>query len=191
MFESISKKEKNTFKALKEKFGYKNVMQAPKLSKVIVSIGVGSVKDKKKLTETIPQKLELITGQKVSTRKAKKSIASFKVREGEVSGYMVTLRGERMRGFLDKLIHIALPRTKDFRGISRDAVDAMGNFGIGIKENSIFPETSDQDLKDVFGMGINIITTSKSKEETIAFLEYLGFPLKKTSEKKVSKRAKK
>ena len=169
---------KGSYKAMKEKFGYKNPMQAPTLSKLVISTGTGSVKDKKKV-ELIADRLAKITGQKPAPRSSKKSIASFKVRQGDLVGYQITLRGKRMCEFIDKLIHIALPRTKDFRGISKTAVDEMGNYTLGIKEHTIFPETSDEDLKDVFGFGMTIVTTSKNKEETIAFLEYLGFPFKK------------
>lgn len=169
---------KGSFEALKGKFGYKNTMQAPKLSKLVVSTGTGSVKDKKKI-ELIADRLAKITGQKPAPRSSKKSIASFKVRQGDLVGYQITLRGKRMFDFVDKLVHIAFPRTKDFRGISKNGVDQMGNYTLGIKEHTIFPETSDEDLKDVFGFGMTFVTTSKKKDETLAFLEYLGFPFKK------------
>lgn len=174
---------KESFKSLKDKFAYKNVMQAPKLTKLVISTGTGSVKDKKKV-ELIADRLAKITGQKPATRTSKKSVASFKVRQGDLVGYQITLRGRRMCDFIDKLVHIALPRTKDFRGITKTAVDQMGNYTLGIKEHTIFPETSDEDLKDVFGFGITIVTTSKNKEETLAFMEYLGFPFKKIEDKK-------
>lgn len=169
---------KASYEALKGKFGYKNPMQSPKLVKVVINTGIGSIKDKKKI-ELIADRLAKITGQKPSPRSSKKSIASFKVRQGDCVGYQVTLRGNRMNEFIDKLLHIALPRTKDFRGISKTAVDQMGNYTLGIKEHTIFPETSDEDLKDVFGMAITIVTTSKAKDQTLAFMEYLGFPFKK------------
>lgn len=175
----IQDKQKKTFDVLKEKFGYKNKMQAPKLVKVIVSTGVGSIKTDKRKVELIPEKLTKITGQKVLLRPAKKSIATFKVREGQVSGYQVTLRGYRMTEFLDKLVNVALPRTRDFRGIKREAADEMGNYTVGIKENTIFPETSDEDIRDIFGLAVTVVTTAKSQEEVVAFLEYLGFPFKK------------
>lgn len=175
---TIQELDKASFASLKEKLSLKNPMQAPRLQKVVISSGVGSIKDKKKL-ELIADRLAKITGQKVAARGAKKSIAAFKVRENDLVGYQVTLRGKRMNEFLDRLIHIALPRTKDFRGISRTAVDQMGNYTLGIKEHTIFPETSDEDLKDVFGFGITVVTSSSKKSDTIAFLEYLGFPLKK------------
>lgn len=174
---------KDSFKALKGQFGWKNNMQAPQLKKIAISTGIGSLKDKKKI-ELISDRLSKITGQKPAIRGAKKSIASFKVRTGDPVGYQITLRGKRMYDFVDRLIHIALPRTKDFRGISRTAVDQMGNYTLGVKEHTIFAETSDEDLKDVFGMGITIVTSSEKKDQTIAFLEYLGFPFKKEEVKK-------
>lgn len=158
--------------------GYKNPMQFPRIMKVIVSSGVGSFKDKAKF-KVVEDRLMRITGQKAAPRGAKVSIATFKSREGDVVGYQVTLRGARMYEFLDRLVHIALPRTKDFRGISPTAADEMGNYTLGIKEHTIFPEASDEDLKDVFGLAVTIVTTAKSKEELIAFLTHLGFPFKK------------
>ncbi|MCX6715828.1 MAG: 50S ribosomal protein L5 [Candidatus Taylorbacteria bacterium] len=169
---------KDSWKVLQAPLGLKNPMQAPQLSKVVISSGFGSIKDKKKI-DLIADRLAKITGQKAAVRVTKKAIATFKTREGDPIGYQVTLRGKRMNEFLDRLIHIALPRTKDFRGLSRSSVDAMGNYTIGIKEHTIFPETSDEDLKDVFGMAITIVTTSSDKKATLAFLEHLGLPLKR------------
>jgi len=163
--------------------GYKNPMQKPKVQKVVISVGVGSAKDKNKL-KVVEDRLIKITGQKAAPRGAKVSIANFKSRQGDVVGYQVTLRGARMHDFLEKLIHIALPRTKDFRGISIDAADEMGNYTLGIKEHTIFPETADEELKDVFGMAITIVTSAKSKKEAQDFLTHLGFPFKKVDEKK-------
>lgn len=177
--ETIKQKSQKSFEVLKEQFKYKNKMQAPKLVKVIVSTGVGKLRDDKRKIEIIPKKLALITGQKPAERAAKKSIATFKVRAGQLSGFQVTLRGPRMYAFLDKLVNVSLPRTRDFRGLSTNGIDAMGNYSLGIKENSIFPETADEDLKDVFGLSITLVTTSKTKKETEAFLTYLGFPFKK------------
>jgi large subunit ribosomal protein L5 len=153
-------------------------MQVPRLQKVIVSTGVGSVKDKKRV-ELITDRLVKITGQKPAPRLAKKAIATFKSRQGDVVGLQITLRGARMRGFLERLLNISLPRTKDFRGIQTSIVDGMGNATIGIKEHTIFPETVDEDVKDVFGMAITVVTTAKTKEEAQAFLEHLGFPFRK------------
>ena len=158
--------------------GYKNLMQTPRILKVVVSTGVGSFKDKTKF-KVVEDRLARITGQKPAPRGAKVSIASFKSRQGDVVGYQVTLRGSRMFDFLDRLVNLALPRTKDFRGISPDAVDEMGNYTLGIKEHNIFPETSDEELKDVFGLAVTIVTTTKSKDEVVAFLTHLGFPFKK------------
>ena len=174
----MKEKEDKVFDALKGQFGYTNVMQAPRLSKLVVSVGVGSVKDKKKI-ELIANRLSRITGQKAAVRNSTKSIATFKVRIGDIAGYQTTLRGARMREFIDKLLNIAFPRTKDFRGLDPKGIDAMGNFSIGVKEHTIFPETSDEELKDVFGMSITIVTTSKTKQETKAFLDVLGFPFKR------------
>jgi large subunit ribosomal protein L5 len=174
---SITKeKQQSSYTALAKEFGYTSKMQGPRISKVIVSSGVGKKRDKKVL-EVIEDRLARITGQKPSARPARISIASFKVREGDTVGYQVTLRGARMYDFLDKLIHIALPRTRDFRGLKASAIDEMGNMTVGIKENTIFPETSDEDLKDVFGFAITIVTTAKSKPEAEAFFRHIGMPL--------------
>lgn len=158
--------------------GAKNPMQSPKLVKVVISTGVGSYKDKNKF-KIVEDRLARITGQKASPRAAKISIATFKSRQGDVVGYQVTLRGSRMHDFLEKLIHVALPRTKDFRGISPTGADEMGNYTLGIKEHTIFPEASDEELKDVFGFAVTIVTTAKSKEEVLKLLTHLGFPFKK------------
>lgn len=170
-------KQKMAYEALKEAQGYKNPMSAPRIQKVVISSGVGKAdKNKRAIVE---DRLARITGQKASPRPAKASIAQFKMREGDIVGYQVTLRGDRRYDFIDKLIHIALPRTRDFRGISETAVDAMGNLTIGIRENTIFPETSDEDLKDVFGLAVTIVTTAKNKAEALAFFRYLGIPFRK------------
>lgn len=159
--------------------GYKNPMQRPRLVKVVVSAGVGSFKDKNKF-KIVEDRLARITGQKAARRGAKVSIATFKSRTGDTVGYQVTLRGQRMYDFLERLVHIALPRTKDFRGISKTGADEMGNYTLGIKENSIFPETTDEELKDIFGFAVTIVTTAKSSEEVLNFLTHLGFPFKKS-----------
>lgn len=176
--ETVKSKQNSAYKTLKEEFGYTNVMQAPRIQKVIISTGVGKTRADKRKMEIVEKQFTLIAGQKVFERPAKKSIASFKVREGQLAGFQATLRGPRMFGFLDKLINIALPRTRDFRGIN-STVDAMGNYTLGIKENTIFPETADQDIKDVFGFAITIVTTSKNPKETQAFLKHIGLPFKK------------
>ena len=169
---------KESFKALKEKFALKNPMQAPRLVKLVISTGTGSVKDKKKI-ELIADRLARITGQKPAPRSSKKSIASFKVRQGDLVGYQITLRGKRMCDFIDKLVHIALPRTKDFRGISKTAVDQMGNYTLGIKEHTIFPEIKDEELKDVFSLAVTFVTTAKSKEEAMEYFKLLNVPFVK------------
>ena len=174
---SITKKrQQEAYLALAERFGYTSPMQGPRIEKVIVSTGIGKKRDKKQL-ELIEDRLAKITGQKPAPRAARLSIASFKVREGDTVGLQTTLRGARMYDFLDKLIHIALPRTRDFRGLSPKAIDDMGNITIGIKEHTIFPETSDEDLKDVFGLAITVVTSAKSKAEAEAFFRHLGLPL--------------
>ncbi len=174
---SITKQKQQTaYQALAGTFGYTSPMQGSRLMKVVVSSGVGKKHDKKQV-EFIEDRLARITGQKTAQRSARISIASFKVRQGDTVGLQATLRGARMYDFLDKLIHVALPRTRDFRGLSPKAIDQMGNFTIGIKDHTIFPETSDEDLKDVFGFAITVVTTAKSKPEAEAFFRHLGFPL--------------
>lgn len=175
---TTKEKQHKTFDTLKERFGYTNRMQAPRLTKIVVSVGTGSTKDKEKL-KIIPDRLSKITGQKPAPRASKKSIATWKLREGEVVGQVVTLRGARMNSFFDKLINVALPRTRDFKGIARTAVDEMGNLTIGVKEHTVFPESSDEELKNVFGMAVTVVTTAKNKEEATAFFEHLGVPFKK------------
>lgn len=169
--------QKKTHDALKAEFAYKSKMQTPRLVKVVISTGVGKFNKDKNKIQVIEDRLAKITGQKAAPRGAKKSIATFKVRQGDVVGYQVTLRGARMFDFVDKLIHIALPRTRDFRGLNAKAIDSLGNMTIGIKENTIFPESSDEDLKDVFGIAITVVSTAKNKKEAEAFFRHLGFPL--------------
>ncbi|MEK7635335.1 MAG: 50S ribosomal protein L5 [Patescibacteria group bacterium] len=176
-------KTKDAFKELKEKLGLKNIMQAPKIVKVVVNSGVGSLNDKKKI-DIVTDRLAKITGQKPIKRGAKKSIASFKSREGDIVGVQITLRGEKMWSFLDRLFNVALPRTKDFRGISPTAVDEMGNYTLSIKEHTVFPETADEDLKDVFGFSATIVTNLKNKADTLEFFKALDFPFKKIAVKK-------
>jgi large subunit ribosomal protein L5 len=176
-------KLKSTPEALKQ-FNYKNVMAAPKLVKIVVSSGTGSgMKKDREKNNVVADRLAKITGQKTSLRVAKQSVASFKIREGDPVGVTVTLRGTRMLNFMDKLIHIALPRTKDFRGLDSKAVDSMGNLTLGIKEHTIFPEAADEDLRDVFGLAITMVSTATNKAEAIAFFEHLGVPFKKKEQK--------
>lgn len=182
---TVKEKEGEAFEKLKSVFGYKNAMAAPKMQKIVLNIGTGTAmkKDKNK-NEAISTRLTKITGQKPSLRSSKQSIASFKTRQGDPIGVMVTLRGKRMYAFLEKLINVALPRTKDFRGINRSTVDNIGNLTMGIKEHTIFPETADEDIRDVFGMSITVVSGAKNKKEGTAFFEILGIPFKKEEEKK-------
>ncbi|MCA9352274.1 50S ribosomal protein L5 [Patescibacteria group bacterium] len=177
---SLKEKQKDVFDALKAELGITNVMQTPTIEKIVVNVGTGSAqkRDRKK-NDFIAEQLAIITGQKPSGRQAKQSIAGFKSREGEVIGQAVTLRGERMASFFDKLVHIALPRTKDFRGLSTKSIDGMGNLTIGIKEHTIFPETGDEELSNVFGLSITIVTTAQDKKSAEAYLRFLGVPFKK------------
>ena len=185
--ETVKEKSKKAFDTLKKKFGYTNQLATPKIVKVVVNTSTGSIKDKKKI-ELVQDRMAKIVGQKAAPRPAKKSIATFKLREGDIIGYSATLRGKRMRNFLDKLINIAIPRMRDFQGIERTSIDEMGNLTIGIKEHTIFPETSEEDLKDVFGMSITIVTTAKTLKEAEAILEQVGVPFvkKKETEAKAS-----
>lgn len=170
-------KQQTAYTALAGSFSYTSPMQSPRVMKVVVSTGVGKKRDPKQVA-LIQDRLMKITGQKPRTRAARISIASFKVRQGDTVGLQVTLRGARMYDFLDKLIHIALPRTRDFRGLPATAIDDMGNLTIGIKEHIIFPETSDEDIKDVFGLAVTVVTTAKSKKEADMFFRHLGIPLR-------------
>lgn len=172
-------KEKGAYSAMGA-FGYTNALAVPRLTKMVVSAGIGSgMKKDRDRADKVRERLAKITGQKPSLRGAKKSVASFKIRTGDPVGLSVTLRGTRMYAFLDKLIHIALPRTKDFRGIASTSVDGMGNMTLGIKEHSIFPETADEDLRDIFGLSITLVSTAKTKKEAEAFFTHLGIPFKK------------
>ena len=174
----MKEKVNKAFKDLKETLKLKNVMQAPKIMKVVVNSGVGSFSDKKKI-DIVLDRLAKITGQKPIKRGAKKSIATFKSREGDIVGVQATLRGEKMWSFLDRLFNIALPRTKDFRGISPLAIDEMGNYTLSVKEHTVFPETADEDLKDVFGFSATIVTNLKDKSSALEFFKALDFPFKK------------
>lgn len=175
---TIKEKAAKAYEDMKSEFGYTNKMQAPKILKVALSSTTGSIKDPKK-RDLIGDRLSKIAGQKATVKSAKKSIASFKVRQGDAVGWQVTLRGPRMWSFLEKLVNIALPRTRDFRGIDMKSVDQMGNYTLGIKEHTVFPETADEEIKDVFGFAVTLVTSAKSKPETLSLLTKLGFPFKK------------
>lgn len=175
---TVKEKVKTTFDTLKGDFKYKNKLQAPQIKRVVVTTTIGSIKDPKK-KELMLDRMTKITGQKPVTTLAKKSVAGFKLRAGDSSAYKITLRGDRMWSFLDKVVNVAFPRTKDFRGISATGIDSMGNFSFGIKEHTVFPETTDENIQDVFSFGATIVTTSKTKEETKALLDLIGFLFKK------------
>ncbi len=182
---TVKEKEKEAYDKMKTAFHYKSSFAAPKMKKMVLNVGTGTaIKKDKNKNDAIAERLAKITGQKAALRGAKQSISSFKIRQGDPIGMIVTLRGKRMYAFLEKLINVALPRTKDFRGISRSAVDNVGNLTIGVREHTIFPETADEDIKDVFGMSITLVSSAKTKAEGLAFFELLGMPFKKEEESK-------
>lgn len=165
--------------ALRKKFGYKSVMEVPKLEKIVINTGLGDIKDNQKSMQTVEKELATITGQKPIYRKATKSVANFKLREGMNIGLKVTLRGRRMYDFYDKLVSIALPRVRDFRGVSDKAFDGRGNYALGLKEQLIFPEISYDQVEKIRGMDVCIVTTAKTDEEARELLKLLGMPFKK------------
>lgn len=175
----IQEQQNTAFETLKGDFGWKNVMQAPKIQKVVVSVGTGKMAKDKGKVELVADRLAKITGQKPASRGAKQAISTYKTRVGDKVGYQITLRGKRAEDFLNRVVHVALPRTKDFKGISAGAIDEMGNYTLGIKEHSVFPETADEDIKDVFGMAVTVVTSAKNKKEAESYLRHLGFPFKK------------
>jgi large subunit ribosomal protein L5 len=182
MAEKLRLKEKyksDVAPKLKEQFGYKNVHQIPKLDKVVINMSVGDAISNSKALDVAIKELEVISGQKPVITKAKKSIAAFKLREGMNIGGKVTLRGERMYVFLDKLFNIVLPRIRDFRGLSRKSFDGRGNYNMGLKEQLVFPEINFDKVDKARGMDIVIVTTAKNDEEATAFLERMGLPLQK------------
>jgi large subunit ribosomal protein L5 len=161
---------------LQEKFGYKNVMEVPRIEKVVINVGVGEAKQDYKLMEAAVSELRTITGQQPLIKRAKKSVAGFKVREGMPVGCSVTLRGAKMWEFLDRMISLALPRIKDFRGVSPKAFDGRGNYNLGLKEQLIFPEIDYDKVSRVRGMNITIVTTAKTDEEALSLLKEIGMP---------------
>ncbi|MES2007245.1 MAG: 50S ribosomal protein L5 [Patescibacteria group bacterium] len=175
----IQELQKTTFETLKGDFGWKNVMQTPRIEKVVISVGIGKLAKDKEKVKLVANRLEKITGQKAVVRGAKKAIATYKTRIGDKLGYQITLRGKRAEDFLNRLVHVALPRTKDFKGIKTGAVDEMGNYTLGIKEHTVFPETADEDIKDIFGIAATVVTSATSKKEAISYLTHLGFPFAK------------
>ena len=176
--------EKEVIPEMMKKFGYKNKMAVPKIEKVVVNTGFGRLvagktsEEQKKIRDAILEDLALLSGQRPILTRAKKSISSFKIRKGMAIGAQVTLRGKRMNDFLERLIHIALPRSRDFRGIERKSVDREGNLTIGIKEHIAFPEILPEKAKTIFGLEITVVTTVKNREEGLELLKLLGFPIK-------------
>ena len=175
----LEKYENEIKKALMEKYHYSSIMQVPHLEKIVINIGVGEAIQNAKLLEESVNELALITGQHPVTTKAKKSIASFKLREGQAIGCKVTLRGVRMYEFYDRLVSIALPRVRDFRGVSKNSFDGHGNYTLGVKEQLIFPEIDYDKVSKIRGMDIVVVTTAKSDEEAYSLLDLLGMPFHK------------
>ena len=165
--------------AMIEKFGYKNIMEVPKLDKIVVNMGVGEAKDNAKLLESAVKDMEMITGQKVVTTKAKNSVANFKIREGMAIGCKTTLRGEKMYEFADRLINLSLPRVRDFRGVNPNSFDGRGNYALGIKEQIIFPEIEYDKIDKTRGMDIIFVTTAKTDEEARELLRLFNMPFAK------------
>lgn len=165
--------------ALIKKFGYKNIMEVPKLSKIVINMGIGEAKENAKILETAMKDMEIIAGQKPVTTKAKNSIANFKLREGMPIGCKVTLRGEKMYEFLDRLVNLSLPRVRDFRGVNPNAFDGRGNYALGIKEQIIFPEIEYDKVDKVRGMDIIFVTTAKTDEEARELLTQFNMPFAK------------
>jgi large subunit ribosomal protein L5 len=164
--------------ALMKKFSYSNIMEAPRLEKVVLNMGIGEGKDNPKLLDAAVKEISLITGQRPVITKAKKSVASYKLREGMSVGCKVTLRGERMYDFMNKLLNVALPRVRDFRGLSPRSLDGRGNYSFGIREQIIFPEINYDDVEKIQGMDITIVTTAKTDEEARELLKLIGMPFK-------------
>lgn len=165
--------------AMIKKFGYKNIMEVPKLEKVIINMGVGEARENAKLLDSAVKDMETISGQKAVKTRAKKSVANFKIREGMPIGCKVTLRGEKMYEFVDRLINLALPRVRDFRGVNPNAFDGRGNYALGIKEQLIFPEIEYDKIDKVRGMDVIFVTTAKTDEEARELLTEFGMPFKK------------
>jgi large subunit ribosomal protein L5 len=176
----LKEKQSKVFEALKDELHIKNIMDTPRITKIVVNVGSGSRQKKDRFAnDYIAEQLAKITGQQPSARMARSSIAGFKIREGDKVGQSVTLRGEHMESFFDKLVNIALPRTKDFRGLDTKSIDDMGNLTLGIKEHTIFPETGDEELHNIFGLSLTVVTTAKDKKSAEAYLRFLGVPFKK------------
>ena len=165
--------------AMIKKFGYKNIMEVPKLDKIVINMGVGEAKENDKVLDSAVKDLETITGQKVVLTRAKNSVANFKIREGMPIGCKTTLRGEKMYDFMDRLVNLALPRVRDFRGVSADSFDGRGNYALGVKEQLIFPEIEYDKVEKVRGMDVIVVTTAKTDEEARELLRLFGMPFAK------------
>ena len=173
--------EKEIVPAMMEKFSYKNKLAVPKIEKVVVNVGLGEAKENSKAIESASGDITIITGQKPIATKAKKSVANFKLREGMPIGVKVTLRGEKMYSFVDRVINVALPRVRDFQGVSGEAFDGRGNYTLGIREQIIFPEISYENIDKIRGMNVIIVTTANSDEEAHELLRLFGMPFKRQS----------
>lgn len=183
-----TKYKKEVISAMKAKFGYKNDLAVPTIEKVIVNTGTGRTVKDEKMRKHISQDLSLITGQKPIVRLSRKAIAGFKIRDGMPVGLKVTLRGKRMWEFTDRLISLALPRVRDFKGISSKSFDGKGNLSIGLKEHIVFPEIEAENVKDIFGLEVNIVTTAKTDGEGKELLKLLGFPIEEEIKPKIKSR---
>ncbi|MEA2113706.1 MAG: 50S ribosomal protein L5 [Patescibacteria group bacterium] len=177
MLKLEEKYHKQAVLAMKEKFGYKNNLAVPRIVKVVINTGFNPEKKDKKAQEEIARDMALITGQKPAPRQAAKAVSAFKTREGMVVGMVATLRGKRMYDFLDRLINIVLPRSRDFRGLLEKNVDERGNLNIGVKEQIVFPEISAESAKNIFGLEIAVVTTAKNHQEGVELFKLLGFPI--------------
>jgi len=176
------KYQKEVVAALTKEFGYKNVMAVPRITKVVVNMGLGEATSNAKLVDTGADELARITGQKPVTRRAKKSIAAFKVRKGMPIGTMVTLRGERMWEFLDRLMNIALPRVRDFKGVSPRGFDGRGNYTLGLRDQLLFPEIDYMKVDKARGMNVSVVTTAKTDQEARKLLQFVGMPLRQAGQ---------
>jgi large subunit ribosomal protein L5 len=176
----LEKYRKEVIPAMQERFGYKNIMAVPRIEKIVVNAGFGrkAVAKETAIIEKMEKDLAKLTGQKPAFRKARKSISGFKVRQGVNVGMVVTLRGRRMYDFIDRLISIALPRARDFRGLDSNSFDKRGNLSIGIKEHNIFPEVTYESLKDIFSLEVTVVTAARTREEGMELLKLMGFPIK-------------
>lgn len=174
----LDKYRKQVIPEMMKRFDYRNVMAVPKIEKAVVNVGAGRVGGEPKFKERIEKDIALITGQKPSYRSARKSISGFKVRQGTIVGFVSTLRGKRMYDFLDRFISVALPRSRDFRGLETKSFDQKGNLNVGVREQIIFPEVVYESSKDIFPFQVTVTTTAKTKEEGVELLKLMGFPIK-------------